>query len=68
MSDNLCYSTTERWEKFLKVVEMKKDTRITIRIEKELFDKLQNQAKKEDSSISTIIRKILKEYILEKWS
>lgn len=47
---------------------MKKDTRITIRIEKELFDKLQNQAKKEDSSISTIIRKILKEYILEKWS
>lgn len=47
---------------------MKKETRITIRIEKELFNKLQNQAKKEDSSISAIIRKILKEYILEKWS
>lgn len=46
---------------------MKKTERITIRLESEKFKNLQAIANKKDISVSALVRKILKEYILDKW-
>lgn len=46
---------------------MKKTERITIRIESEKLKNLQAIANKKDIPVSALVRKILKEYILDKW-
>lgn len=47
---------------------MKKTERITIRIESEKSKKLQTIANQEDIPVSALVRKILKEYISNKWT
>lgn len=47
---------------------MLKTESITIRIESEKLLQLEEMAKKEDMPVSALVRKILKEYILDKWS
>ena len=47
---------------------MKKTERITIRLENEKLKNLQAIAKKKDMPVSALVRKILKEYILNKWT
>lgn len=55
------------WKTAQGVIFMKKTERITIRIESEKFKQLQAIANKKDISVSALVRKILKEYILDKW-
>ena len=51
-----------------KGAKMLKTESITIRIESEKLLQLEEMAKKEDMPVSALVRKILKEYILDKWS
>ena len=55
------------WKTAQGVIFMKKTERITIRIESEKFKQLQAIANKKDISVSAKKKKILKEYILDKW-
>jgi len=43
--------------------EKKKSEKLTIRIEKELKDKLERIAKEEDLSMGQVVRKAVKEYL-----
>lgn len=47
---------------------MLKTERISIRIESEKLLQLEQLAKKEDLPVSALVRRILKEFILDKWN
>ena len=47
---------------------MLKTERVTFRLESEKYLQLEEMAKKEDLPVSALVRRIIKEYILDKWS
>lgn len=56
------------WKTYAIGVKMKKTETLSIRIESEKLLQLENLAKREDISVSALVRRICKEYILDKWT